>query len=54
MTPRNSFKSPNVKAYFVKYDIQSSYQPERENTMHTVTSVTFPDGATFILPDSES
>jgi len=54
MTSRNSFKSRNLKAYFVKYDIQSSYQPERENTIHTVTSVTLPKGVTFTLPGSES
>jgi len=54
MISRNSFKSPNLKAYFVKYDIQSSYQPERENTMQTVTSVTLPEGVTFTLPGSES
>jgi hypothetical protein len=47
------FKSPSLKSYFVKYDIQPPYQLERENTIHTATSVTLPEGVTFTLPGSE-
>jgi hypothetical protein len=53
MTSRKMFKSPSLKAYFVKYDTQSSNQSEYENTIHTVTSAKLPEGVTFTLPGSE-